>query len=145
MSYSNLITEKVGCIDGVTVWMLHECFIWNGDKFDVIVPAGFQTDFASVPRIPIAYEIVGDTAHEAGVVHDYLYREDAILYSLEMAIVARSPTRQEADWIFYILMREMGIEWFKRFSMYKAVRTFAGCHWHSRKVGDPFKEAHHVG
>lgn len=34
---------------------------------------GFTTDFASVPRVPIAYWLAGNTAHLASVVHDYLY------------------------------------------------------------------------
>jgi hypothetical protein len=38
-----------------------------------VIPEGFITDFASVPRIPVVYELTGDTAHKAAVVHDYLY------------------------------------------------------------------------
>lgn len=38
-----------------------------------IVPEGFVTDFASVPRLPLAFLLTGDSAHEAAVVHDYLY------------------------------------------------------------------------
>lgn len=41
--------------------------------FTVCVPKGFKTDFASVPRLPFAYLLAGDTAHKAAVVHDYLY------------------------------------------------------------------------
>jgi hypothetical protein len=42
---------------------------------DVItVPTGFITDFASVPRAPLAYWLTGNTGHHAAVVHDYLYR-----------------------------------------------------------------------
>jgi len=40
----------------------------------IIVPAGFVTDFASVPRMPIAFWLTGDTAHASAVVHDYLVR-----------------------------------------------------------------------
>jgi hypothetical protein len=42
-------------------------------KARIIVPAGFVTDFASVPRIPVAFWLVGDTAHAAAVIHDWLY------------------------------------------------------------------------
>jgi hypothetical protein len=37
------------------------------------VPEGFVTDFASVPRLPVVYLVAGDTAHEAAVIHDWLY------------------------------------------------------------------------
>ena len=40
----------------------------------VEVPAGFETDFASVPRLPVAYWLTGDTAHAAATVHDYMVR-----------------------------------------------------------------------
>lgn len=38
------------------------------------VPAGFRTDFASVPRIPGAYTLLGGRAKWEAVLHDYLYR-----------------------------------------------------------------------
>jgi len=42
------------------------------------VPTGFLTDFASVPRLPLAYLLAGDTAHEAAVIHDFLYQRQAV-------------------------------------------------------------------
>lgn len=39
----------------------------------VTVPSGFITDFASVPRIPVAYLAAGGCANAAAVVHDWLY------------------------------------------------------------------------
>jgi hypothetical protein len=39
-----------------------------------VVPAGFVTDYASVPRVPFAFWLTGDTAHASAVVHDYLVR-----------------------------------------------------------------------
>ena len=38
----------------------------------IIVPALYLSDMASVPRIPFAYWLTGDTAHASAVVHDYL-------------------------------------------------------------------------
>ena len=37
------------------------------------IEAGFEFDGASVPRIPVAYWLTGNTAWLAAVVHDYLY------------------------------------------------------------------------
>lgn len=39
----------------------------------VTVPAGFVTDFASVPRIPVAFLLAGGCADPAAVIHDWLY------------------------------------------------------------------------
>lgn len=39
----------------------------------VTVPAGFITDFASVPRIPVAYLLAGGCANAAAVLHDWMY------------------------------------------------------------------------
>jgi hypothetical protein len=38
------------------------------------IVAGFVTDFASVPRVPIAYELFGDRAHHESVPHDFMYQ-----------------------------------------------------------------------
>jgi hypothetical protein len=57
-------------------WKLHEALEYvrtNGEK--IIVPAGFITDFASVPKfIPFAYVIFKDEGRKAAVIHDYYYR-----------------------------------------------------------------------
>lgn len=38
------------------------------------IPAGFVTDFASVPRVPVIYTLFGDRAHHESVPHDFLYQ-----------------------------------------------------------------------
>lgn len=139
MPYTELIAKKIGEQDSKAIWELHEPLEWTNGVWKVIVPALFQCDYASVPRIPIAFMLVGDTAHEAGTVHDYLYREGAQLID---GRVTREPTRQEADDIFLKIMGEMGINWFKRQAMYRAVRLGASRHWRVRKVMEPFMEGY---
>lgn len=39
----------------------------------LVVPEGFITDYASVPRVPLVYWLVGGVGNAAAVVHDYLY------------------------------------------------------------------------
>lgn len=39
----------------------------------ITVPFGFVTDFATVPRLPLVFLATGDRAHEAAVIHDWLY------------------------------------------------------------------------
>jgi len=139
MPYTELVAKKIGEQDGKAIWELHEPLEWTNGIMKLKVPALFQCDYASVPRIPIAFMLMGDTAHEAGTVHDYLYREGAVL---EDERVTRECTRDEADKIFLIIMGEMGINWFKRQAMYRAVRLGASAHWRKRKVLEPFMEGY---
>lgn len=42
-------------------------------QVEIVVPAGFVTDYASVPRVVGAYLLVGGKGKRASVVHDWLY------------------------------------------------------------------------
>jgi hypothetical protein len=80
-----------------------------GDR-TITVPAGYVTDFASVPRLPLAYLLAGNTAHKSAVLHDYLY--------------ARGRGRKFADKVFLGAMEAEGIPGWRRRLMYAAVRLF---------------------
>lgn len=103
--------------------------------YKLIVPKGFITDFASVPRW--AWSIITPTGlhQDAAVLHDYLYQyegrprtEDVTLTELERPWPCRF-TRVECDNIFYEAMRELGVGWFKAWAMAKAVNIFGGFAW----------------
>jgi len=91
----------------------------NGKTLTITVPAGFETDFASVPRA--FWRIVPPWGEysPAAVVHDYLYAT-ALL------------PRAGADWVFLELMTELGVPWWKRQAMYRAVRLGGGFAWDER-------------
>lgn len=59
-------------------WLLLAPFVVlvviDGLKYLIRVPDGFVTDFASVPRIPLAFWLFGGIGDYAACVHDYLYR-----------------------------------------------------------------------
>jgi hypothetical protein len=57
-------------------WMLLEPFAYYSAKFDITIcaPAGFVTDFSSVPRWPIIYWFAGGTGNQESVPHDVGYR-----------------------------------------------------------------------
>lgn len=82
----------------------------------IVVPEGFVTDFASVPRLPFIYWFAGDTARKAAVIHDWLYR-----------INTEKVTRAQADAVFAEAIRALGYwparEWF----MWAGVRV--GGYW----------------
>jgi hypothetical protein len=72
---NNLVAEKIAEANsgGRAEWRLREDLIYQSELVGlIIVPAGYETDFASVPRLPLAYWLTGDTAHASAVVHDYL-------------------------------------------------------------------------
>lgn len=91
-------------------WVVQSDFGARIDGRTVIVLAGFKTDFASVPRLPLAYLLAGNTAHKSAVLHDWLYTKGA--------------DRQFADQAFLAAMKAEGISGWRRWLMYSAVRAF---------------------
>jgi hypothetical protein len=76
----------------------------------VIVPAGFVTDFASVPRLPVAFLLAGNCGHEAAVVHDWLYTSHEV-------------DRATADAVFREALRADGDPAWRAWLMWAGVRV----------------------
>ena len=72
-----LIVKEVEDIshNGGGTWELQATLVYQSDVAGgtITVPIGFVTDFASVPRLPVLYTLLGNMAHRAAVVHDWLY------------------------------------------------------------------------
>lgn len=75
--------------------LLSDYYVRLDDDYHLI-PAGFVTDLASVPRIPIAFLCLGGRGKKAAVVHDWLYATG--FYN-----------QRACDFYFYMLLRETGI------------------------------------
>lgn len=90
----------------------------------LIVPAGMETDFASVPRIAWAYLDPEDPAIlYASVVHDYLY-------GINGNVGGRPPlTRGECDGVLREAMLASGARRSQAAVVWAAVRSFGGSHW----------------
>jgi len=102
----------VQAIDEET-WKLTEDLRYESDIVGPVnVRAGFITDFASVPRLPLAYLLAGNTAHAAAVIHDWLYQ-------------TKPCTKSQADRTFREAMGVTGIAPWRKNMMYAAV-TVAG-------------------
>jgi hypothetical protein len=84
----------------------------------------FETDFASVPRVPVVYEAWGDRAHREAVLHDYLYRIDST------PVVAKAI----ADSVFLEAMQSTGKPWYISRFMYWGVCLGGGSSYHKKKV-----------
>ena len=62
----------------------------------VLVPAGFRTDFASVPGLLLGLLDSDNLVAPAALLHDYLYASGLV-------------SRKDADWIFFEALRENGV------------------------------------
>lgn len=80
---------------------------------DIVVPAGFITDLASIPSIFWSMFPPHDEYAKAAILHDYLYETGMV-------------TREEADYIFYEAMGVLDVSKWKRQIIYRAVRLFGG-------------------
>ncbi len=104
-------------------WRLHEGFTYRrtrkGEWIIIQVPAGFVTDFASVPKVFHSILPAWGRYGKAAVIHDYMYQD------------TDSPwlTRKMADELFYGAMLVSGTKPWKAKVMYWAVRLFGGFAW----------------
>ena len=85
------------------------CYVGNVDRF--VVPAGFRTDFASVPRVFVWLIPKYGRYTKAAILHDFLCDE---------AKVDRFD-RDDADGLFRRSMRELGVPFLRRWLMWGAV------------------------
>jgi hypothetical protein len=84
---------------------------------DIEVPAGFLTDGASVPRIFWSILYPFGSYFPAALVHDYLYSKVSDHFT-----AARKIDRKESDKIFLEAMKDVGVDWLTRHTIYRAVR-----------------------
>ena len=92
-------------------WQLVEPLRYAGNTDRFIVPAGFQTDFASVPRAFVWLIPKYGRYTKAAILHDFLCTESA----------AGRFDRDDADGIFRRVMRELGVPFLRRWLMWGAV------------------------
>lgn len=119
---------KLEYLNGRTWKVLEEFEYWVGEEVTsevIVVPAGFITDFASIPRVFWRILPPTDTYGKAAVIHDRLY---------DLGI----KTREECDKIFLDAMEVLGVPAWKRYTMYWALRGFGWAAWneHRRKDND---------
>lgn len=107
--------------DGQGTWELMADFHYRSKVLgrDIVVPKGFRTDFASVPRLPLSYMLVGNVAHEAAVVHDWFYVKAS----------GEEVTRKQADDVLYEAAVLAGLAKWRAWLMWTAVRTFSQQFW----------------
>jgi len=112
---TQLVAEKKreASSHGRALWHLRQDLAFNSPTYGlIIVSQGFETDFSSVPRLPLLYWLAGDTAHASAVIHDYLCRVHVPQ--------GKCTWRQAAD-IFAEAMKFEGVPSWRRWLMRHAV------------------------
>jgi hypothetical protein len=87
----------------------------------VEVPAGFVTDFASVPRLPFVFLAEGGKGDQAAVAHDWAYS-------------TRFVDRATADALLREALLATGYGQITAGAFYAAVRMFGQSHWTAENV-----------
>ena len=88
------------------------------DELPVVVPSGFDTDLASIPRVLWSFLAPTHSSYiAASILHDYLYACTTEL------------TRYQVDSVFYNAMRDNKVPVSTALKMYYAVRIFGGRHY----------------
>lgn len=97
--------------------------VWNGRV--LVVPAGFKSDGASVPRFfwRCVFPPGDSKALRAAFAHDFIYREHP-----------QGWTKADADNMFYDLLREDGVSWLSSQGAYWGVRLCGGPAWNALKI-----------
>lgn len=91
------------------MWQLVEPLVYQGNSQQFVVPKGFETDFASVPKLFTWLVPPYGLYTKAAVLHDFLLHDKPVSDS-------------DADGIFRRAMRELGVSFLRRWIMWAAVR-----------------------
>lgn len=101
-------------------WLLFKRLIYYSPQIGkVIVPSGFRTDLASIPKIVRSFIPQNGRHRAAAVVHDYLYRYAGI----------HGFSRRLVDRVFLEAMEASGVPAYRRKIMYRFVRLLGRTHW----------------
>lgn len=113
---SNLKIELIddNANNGQGEWRLIDDLVYEDRNGAVhIVPTGFTTDMASVPRAPGVYAVFGNRAHRPAVIHDYYCRT-----------AQDKRSRSRGDELFLEAMLSVNMPFWQAWSMWSAVRGY---------------------
>jgi hypothetical protein len=108
------------------LWILVEPYAVIIDGFTFSPTIGFRFR-ASIPEWLWGVVDPEELSHRAALIHDWLYHHAGNVPELDIEI-----SRKCADLIFYKIMKEMCVTWWKRDLAYRAVRWFSKRSWNKR-------------
>jgi hypothetical protein len=123
---SGFLTELDARLKGDRIWVLDAplLYVSNILQTTVHIPIGFNTDLASVPRVPLIYEMWGNRAHREAVLHDYLFCSDS----------DPDVSFAQANSMFLEAMASRGVAAHIRYPMYWAVCMCGLPRFHRRSI-----------
>lgn len=103
-------------------WILAGPLIYSDvDGRSFVIPRGFVTDLASIPRVFHPLIKVNGKHRPAAIVHDWLYETQRL-------------TRAQSDLVFLRAMQDCGVRWSQRWVMYLVVRAGGWLPWSRRAL-----------
>jgi hypothetical protein len=110
--------EKIGA----QRWLLLEPLVYRSESFAgvFVVPRGFQTDLASIPRVLWVIAPKVDIYDQATVLHDCAYANALTTYSDERVYLIK----EFCDALFLEALRSLHVNAFRAQLMYLAVKRF---------------------
>lgn len=113
-------------------WELVTELRFEGARDSFLVPAGFRTDFASVPR-PLWGLFPPFGRHtRAAILHDWCYVKRPLVVGPKYDCVVPI-SRRDADGLFRRNMKDAGTSFMRRWLMWAAVRAFGWIGWRDRR------------
>jgi len=131
----------ITAIPALNVYCLFQAYateIWLGSKkYNIIVPAGFRTDGASIPRV--FWSTTGSPFNPdfsaASLIHDFGYKHGYI-YIIEHGKQKFLPlSRKEHDKLFRDNLKIAGVGLYTRNKMYYGVRAGGWKAWNKHRRG----------
>ncbi len=89
-------------------------YVQRTEKYIIVVPRGFITNYANIPRVLRVFILPYGKHSGASIIHDWLYSREC-----QMNI-----TREEADDIFLEILEEENVAFITRMTMFQMVRKF---------------------
>ena len=118
-----LVTELKGDSDKIHILRASLVYL-SKSQGPIIIPVGFETDFCTVPRVPLAYQFWGGRNHREGALHDYLYRTNS---KPNLGFMA-------CNYVFLEAMESRGVPFWIRYPMYSGVCLGGYWSYHKRTV-----------
>ena len=121
-----VVREPKGLDDGE--WILTKPLVVETSLGEFTVPAGFTTDFVSVPKH--LRSVVGQVgrAVKPAVFHDYCY-----VYAPTLPGTNERMSKLQAEDLFKELMTETGVSPWKRWLIHRAVLWFGHSAWNANR------------
>lgn len=124
--------EQIGWSNGRPKWTLLAPLRYRSKLLGitVLIPEGFKTDLASVPRLLLSWFVAGGRAPRPAVLHDYGYQHGTFI--IDHTNVLLQVTRQDVDAVLYEAMRADPIDGSNRITanlIWSSVRLFGWASW----------------